>query len=488
MENSKLVRLMKTLSANELNEFKRYVYTDFFNRKDRLRKLCKRLAEYAKGKEVSLNRLDLHRFLFPEERAKISSLSADAGQALARKRIDHVFNELKSLLEDFLVMKQSREPGFDRDMLLMKALTKRKADNAFFEHARKVESKLTARKHNIRIHLDLYRFHQFVYEHPANHRVGREKEGMVAMGYHLDVFYLISKLSNGWVQLLANSMYNQVTETPMLEAAIEHAGKAPFKDLLLVEFFRKIVLDIQQNTVSGKGLKALRAMVTPIFDKLDVQDQFGVFHTLLTYSSVVGMVYENSYAPEEFAIMKWGLEKGFILRNGRIRYADFLNITRIGLLLGEIDWVADFVEDYQSLLKPELRRPTSLMAKARIEIARQNFKEALRLLQEKEVFTNNMDKLLVRLMRMKCYYDLGETDLLEHALDASRKNAGRSQEYGARLVKHYRGFINALRDLHFKAQDEHAIRELLKKLEQKKVALSQEWLLEKAKALLEKFN
>lgn len=486
MHSSKVLRLLQALPPNELNEFGRYIDTEFFNRKKVLVSFFQFFSKYIKGRAALPDKEALYHKLFRDEAGDFRKMTADGQARHLRKRMDGLSYELKVHLEGYLVWKQSQEKGFERDILLLIAYETRQADDFYFDYAERTLH-ILIRETNIPFinYLYAYRLQQRIHEHPQAHRWKMDISKPQA---HLDIYYICSKLVNGWVQHMQDLLVNVRTEIPMLDAALEAAKQPPFKGVLAIDCYAMALRDARNRDFSLSTSEALQARILPVLGQLSRGEQLGLFNLMVTYSVCLEQytVKALEFGTNRFELMKFGLEKRYILRDGLISYADFYNIVSLAIAAEELEWATQFVEDYGPALRADIREPTVLLARARLKKAAGLYHEALQLLSEKTAFTGDVDKWLERIFRIKCFFEMQETDLLEHALESLRKAMTRTTGIGAALRSQTLEFVRLTRQL-YRAREQNlpeVAAELASgRLSEAKIAASQTWLMQKAKEI-----
>lgn len=489
MKSSKILRMLETLPVNELNEFGRYLRTDFFNRREILVQYFDFFNAYIKGRRTSLDKETLYRRLFKDELPRYQKMSAKAQTAHLRKRMDGISYELKNHLESYLIWKQSQEKSFARDRILLAALEDRRADEFYFSTFSRLESEYQSRNQSLNHFLYAYLLRQDAHEHPGFERWNIAESDISQVQALLDIFYVAVKLINAWIQILQDHIFNRPTEILLLNEILAGADLPPFKGNLYIDCYRRAILDFQNDAFNMATGDFLRSRIVPQLDGMPQEDQIGLFNLMLNYHMLVETQSneEKQAHAARFELMQLGLENGYLLRNGTISYADFYNLVTYSLELDMLDWGEAFVDQYSSLLPESVRLPATTLALARLKMGRQEFRKALEILTEKQEFTSEFDQMVERFLRIKCSYELSEFEYLEHLLESTRKFTARLKSVGESYQAQSQQFIRLTRRLlraRQQTDSQPLARQVLESLDTEVRPASMEWLRAKVEEIL----
>ncbi|MEM7038662.1 MAG: hypothetical protein AAF570_16875, partial [Bacteroidota bacterium] len=391
-----------------------------------------------------------------------------------------------------LVWKRSQEKSFARDTILLAALEERRADDFYLENlARVFELHPCGANQTLEQHLFAYLARVRGREHPAFPRWDIEQWGLADAQQQLDIYFIANKLMNGWIQLLQGQMRGQKPTIPLLQEALTAAEVPGFKGNFYIDCYALAIQDLQAENCNGKTAAILRDRVLPKLERLPARDHFGLFNLLLNYH-IIWDLHADGDADvdmEHFALVKLGLEKGYLLRDGEISYADFYNTTSLAMDMNELAWGEAFVDQYSPHLPEKVRAASTIFARARLRMAARDFRHALRLLSQKDALTSEIDHVVERILRIKCYYELEEDELLEHLLEATRKHTSRTKGIAVGFRDQTNAFVRFTRQLHKarRAPDgrPEVLTQVLATLREERAVASREWLLTKVNALLE---
>jgi hypothetical protein len=148
-----------------------------------------------------------------------------------------------------------------------------------------------------------------------------------------------------------------------------------------------------------------------------------------------------------FDINKMRLEKGAaILGNNRINKALYHQILRNALALNEIKWAEEFIKDYTPKLNIELQKTMEALAMGYLCFVKEEYRQALFHINNVE-FVDIRDKLHVRILSAKSYYQLNERELLIHYCDSSKHFINSTDAIDAETRNAYMGFFKYIEKL-----------------------------------------
>jgi hypothetical protein len=125
------------------------------------------------------------------------------------------------------------------------------------------------------------------------------------------------------------------------------------------------------------------------------------------------------YLKDSFDLYKEGLRNACLLSGGVLSRFTYRNIVTHGLIMKEYKWLEYFLHEYKDKLELPYRESMFSFCLARLEYSRNNYGEALSLLQRSD-YQDILLNLSAKTVMLKIFYELGEFDLLESHLGAMR--------------------------------------------------------------------
>ncbi|MBK7938094.1 MAG: hypothetical protein IPJ82_13815 [Lewinellaceae bacterium] len=142
----------------------------------------------------------------------------------------------------------------------------------------------------------------------------------------------------------------------------------------------------------------------------------------------------NDGRPEAYndalALYRTLLDRGLLLQNGRLSQWTYKNIATTGLRNGAFDWTEKFLTDYRDALLPAERDNAFAFNLATLYFEKQDFTHALRTLQNVE-FTDITYHVGAKILQLKSFYLLDETEALQSLLDATERWLRRNKSMSA---------------------------------------------------------
>ena len=125
----------------------------------------------------------------------------------------------------------------------------------------------------------------------------------------------------------------------------------------------------------------------------------------------------REYAKESYEISKMLIDGKFYENDDNwFRASHFRSIMKLGISLGDIDYVEQFVKHYSKRLEPNLRIPLKYFAFANIYFEKKMYNEALNSINKAEL-NNSLYKIDARRLTAKIYYETDSMENLQSLLD-----------------------------------------------------------------------
>lgn len=437
MRNTKLVELLKNLSRRECTRFEEFVYSPFFNKNVKTRKLCTLLLKHGPSYDhLALEKQKIYRHLFGKD-------------VFNEYRINNVISDLLQLLYRFLAqLKIEEEPVKEREFLLEALL-----DRELHAHVERNARRMSQLQEKISHKSYSYFLQQYQLEDKLD--IFSLTQGKRAFDEHLqrksdmlDRFYFCNKLRIACDMTSRNTVVNATYECHFLkellyhyEANTENIGVLP---VLQVYYAAFQMLQTEAEEAHYYQLKNLLQEHLHLFPQAELRVLYNFALNFCVKKINSGL---TTYYREILDVYKVLLEEQILFKNGYLTQWSYINIVTAGIRLKEYDWTERFIYDYKSQLLPENQQNVFTYSLSSLYFERQLFHKALQELQGVE-FTDAFYHMAAKIIQLKSYYELGETEAFLALVEATKKYLQRNRQLSDYQLRSNRNFLKLLAGLY----------------------------------------
>lgn len=444
MYHGKLLETVRALNARERARWRQYVHAGFFNRNETLRRLCDHVLELLSGARVeSLEKKQVFVFLFgpdePFNDAKLNNLVSD----------------LYALLLDFLAFLRFENEKATRlactaDELLARNLDKQAA--GVLERYRQELEGRTDRSSAWLLHeRHWWEAAEILHSRKARRAAG---EHLRRQADALDLAFVVDKLRMMVVMLSRNALaVVQADDRPrwLTEVRIWCREERLFRHYPPVQVYLA-ALDLVERPEPGH-FEALRAALDRHYSLFRPEEQAALHQLALNYCiRRINDGFAGAYT-DALNLYQTMLERGLLLREGRLSQWTYKNITAAGLRSGAFAWTEDFLHRYRHALPPAEQENAFAYNLAELCLEKQDFAGALRALQNVE-FTDFTYLLGAKTIQLKCFFALGELEALGALIDSTRQLLRRNRSLSTFGKTTNMNFLRLLRLLKYWRQNQ----------------------------------
>lgn len=291
-------------------------------------------------------------------------------------------------------------------------------------------------------------------------------------------------------ELLSNTFYteNKVDDTLPLKIFKEiNFGKLigmiesedPENSILLSIYF--LIGETLSNNFDDINYNKLRELVIVNLKKLDFHSGKNLLLNLQVICTMRLNTGRKEYAKEIYEISKLLIDGKFYENDKNwFRPSHFRTIIKLGLTLGDVEYVEQFVNNYSKRLEPNLRMPLKHFAYANIYFEKRMYTDALNNLNKAEL-NNTLYKIDHRRLTAKIYYETDSMENLHSLLDAFSHFLKKIKTTDQIIIKRNTNFIkylNKLMKLKGSKPDSFELNQLHNSIEKENVSESN-WLIQK---------
>lgn len=477
MRKTKLLDTLRALNTRERSWWREYVWSDFFNKHAVLRALADHILAYAPNFEAeALDKRRVFAHLF------------GADTPYDEYRINNLVSDLYELLLGFLAYSVQDEQPAERQLAAATALLNRNLDAQAAGILARCRTLLDRRP-------DQTANRQFLELHwwEAAELLDSRNARRVA-GEHLyrqaeanDIAFVLEKLRLGAAMLSRQGLaVLQSDERPRWLPDIRRwCLEEPFLNNLPAVQVYLAALDLLEHP-GPQSFSKLTASLDAHYTLFAKEEVFALYQYALNYCIRCindGQPYAYQQALNLYQTL---LSRNILLRQGQLSQWTYKNITTTGLRSGAYNWTEEFLLEYRDRLPAAERDNAFAYNMAALHFEKKDFTATLQTLQSVD-FTDFTYHLGAKIMQLKSYYLLGETEAFHALLDATKQLLRRNRSLSVFGKTANLNFLHILRQVHvWREQKGRTSNEkwqqkrcaLVDKITQTQPLANKEWLLE----------
>ncbi|MBR9920150.1 MAG: hypothetical protein GYB31_04865 [Bacteroidetes bacterium] len=465
MNNSKILKIARSLDKKERLAFRKYLDSPYFNKREDVKKLWDYLQKHLKKQSPALQKKAAFKYIYSAKAYK-----------------DRDFHLLKSYLlkhlEKFLIIERlEQDPGSQGQYLLDQFQRKNLLDlqSGLLKKLDKEREKRRRRDTNyLEQKRDLLweKYQLQVSERPSGKLSLNELMELTDLAYY-------SRKLRQLCLLAAHRAVYRVEEAEINRLETDFLSKIEAKGLLNIPaigiYYHGFQLSGDQQGQEHFDLfKHQLIAQAPVFARNEIRELF-----LIAINFCVRQVNDGNrqFFAELLELYQAGLDQKILLQNGQLSRFSYHNIVATGLQARQFEWVEDFIEKWIEYVEPAYREASYQYNLARLEFETSQYDSA----QERLIQANFSDLLLnlaAKTISLKIYFHQDETDLLMAHLNAMNKFIRRNKVIGY----HRTNYLNILKYskklIYLNIYDKEAKEQLAAQIKKEEILTEKEWLLD----------
>lgn len=393
MENSKFIRLYKTLSAKEQVAFEHFV-KGMYNGQI----LAFRLLKHIKN--------NCSAGIFPPTEKDLivkKILKQPIVTIQQRKNVDNLLAKLYKYLKEYLVWQKISTQKEEVDFMMLNILQERKLDKIFFRKMYRLEQSLKKTKSfDDQNSLRLFQLNHLKFHHPNTAKINIKNQDLPKAMQHLDQFYVSMKLKLAAELINRTKVLQEQHTIPMLRSSLDFA-KETMKDHPVIELW---LLTIELLEKENETLfKELKAKVCHQELKISLLEQLIFLSYLINFASSEVKKGNLTFYQEAYDLYVFGIDKKLLIENGYFAPTKFNNIVHIACILKKFAWVKGFILKWGRYLPPNVQNPVIDISNAYALFEEGKFEETLKTIAHL-TFNDPYIELRSRTLVLKSYFEL----------------------------------------------------------------------------------
>ncbi|GAB4416826.1 MAG: hypothetical protein OHK0039_26520 [Bacteroidia bacterium] len=437
MHIPRTIQLLQSLTAGELRRFVQYVASPYFNQRQSLVRLATYLQRAAPDyPPVLLERRELFRCMFGDE------------VPFDEQQVHDQLSGLLGLLEHFLAQIDFEEDAYAYDRHVLQALDKRNLHEHFPRVLRKTQRRLQQEpQQDFRYYLNRYQVEvveDSFYGKQQNRRIGHDMREMVRS---LDLFYISSKLRSACEMLNRQTILNQDYRPQLVEEILGFLDQTdnPYRQVPAIAIYYQILLTYRHEN-QPEHYEVLTQLLEQHARAFSRSEAYSMYAYAQNYCIRRINGGESAYLQQLFLLYQRLLADELIIEGGQLAHEHYKNISTVGLRLRQYDWVLQFLETYKSRLNSTDRESAYTYNLAVFHYEQQQYREAMRLLQQVE-FADVYYRLSSKALLMKIYYEMADDEALDYLVKAFSVFLRRNKDIAAYQAQTYTKMLRLTRKM-----------------------------------------
>lgn len=461
MNQSRLYLFYQQLSTKQVREFRDFVVSPFFNKKDYIMSFNHYLATQVSSKKGKFDKKIAFQKMYP-------------GTKYDDQKMRLAMSSLLKLLEQYIAHKSLVEDEFEGKIRLLRFCRQQLLPKHFDYTLRNLKDWQEKKKEQNADYFDA-RFQILQEEFLQHHAEQRKGHNLQEVNDMIDLAYLTRKLQQTCYLLSRQTVWQGDTDQGMLQEAFDYINR---KDLLNVPAIAVYYFAYQalSQPKEESAFKALKQQIVQHGQNFPIAEIRDLYLLAINFCIRSGNQGHKNYFREGLDLYKEGLNQGYLLQKGELSRFTFNNAVAMSLKIADYQWAEQFIQEHKFQLDKKHREHAVSYSLARLEYARKNYDAALPLLQKVE-YKDLLTNLNAKVLLLRIYWELDEHKLFNAHLDAMHIFLRRKSVIGYHRTNYENIIKYARKLLTINFFDKEAVQVFRRELEQEEVLSAREWFL-----------
>lgn len=475
MQKSKLIRIIKALPQEELDQFSEFIHSPFHNKNKKIEDFFGIIQQFHPDYDSpQLSKEEVFPRLFGRD------------TPYKAHQIRRLMSDMVRLLEHFLVYLEMEKQSILKSRLLADAFTQHNLLEQLQQTLKTAAAHQQKRKYrDEQFFLDQFELTTLEYSvQLADDQNRSAKSSMDKLMYNLDVFYIASKLKYACAVENSHGILGVNYKVHLVEKIQTFLKEQQqYHEVPIVEFYYTL-LKLLQNGKTPTHFFHLKTLIREQGNVLPLAEQYNIYIALTNYANRKLKEGYGEYLRELFDLYKDMLTKKMLVLDQYISPHHYKNIATIALQLKEFDWAEQFIYQYKKEVDPEFRASVFSYNLAHFYFCKKDY-DLARTHLLKVTFIDVFYHLSYKKLLLQTYYELQEQDALASSIEAFRTYVRRDKKLSAAKRKAYLNFVKFVAKLNrIQRGGRKNPAKLLPEISATKPMVDHQWLVEKTEALM----
>jgi len=355
---------------------------------------------------------------------KVKALDKAKAEKLISQKLKNPLHSLSTALDNFLINLELKQDSYEKNMLLLRSLRRRKLDD---ECINLVDKELQKQNKSEVKYLEqpLEQFQYLHFKRNLTNKLNCNTVKIEALLTKLDEYYFHTKLLYNCEIITHNKISgeesNNILASEILKLIEENEIKEVSPSILLNSYLIKLLSnneDIEYEFVKDFYFEN--------FESFNKKDKAHAIVYLVNYCNQALRSKQADKLTEIFTLYEFALIKGILIIDKTINSTIFKNIVTISTALNKHEWAFNFIHQNKKYLKVNEKDNVVKLCLAKVHQIKDENDAVIELIQD-IVFQDVYDNIVVRTMMIKSYFALNEWHTLDFYFESFQKFVKRNK-------------------------------------------------------------
>ncbi len=345
MDNTKLIKLLKSLSAKEFKDLYKFIISPYFNESKILVELYLVLKKYyPEFKNRNFTRENIFRAIYPDE------------GNYDDKKIRDRFSDMLKLCEEYISLIEIKSDDVKYQHLSLRQIAKRGLESHFESKYKEINT-LIEKKRVMDNNFFLNRYEQvkdkrnfYEFRDPLGKRTVYYEQYKDEINW-MNCYFIFKLLKYIVIQYNAKKHLNFEFDFTIEEPILILSNSIEINKYPPLELFKNIIL--LNNNFSDDLFDKTETLLNKSINIMEKDDARIIIIELYNFAEAQRRASVENYQLKALNLGKNMAEYGlYPIEGGFMAVDHFYNTIHVGLLAGDFDWVEYFTENFAAKLKP----------------------------------------------------------------------------------------------------------------------------------------
>jgi len=433
MNKTKLVKLLKTFSKTEVIKFREFVNSPFYNKNQKVIKLCDAVLNYyPEFDSVLFNEENLFKVIYENESYNYF-------------KIKNVLSDIYQLSLAYLKIIAGNKNNVRNDLNLLSELHERKLDSIYDQTQKQIKTYLENLK--VKDDSDYYNVHRLAAINTSHFKFEKSNYTFDLIQKEFDTFleHSLSGLLKYYSKMLTNINHGNIQfDLKMFDPIWQYVRDKDFPDNTTCLVYKHIIeLELSKSEINYRKLSEI---LSENSEKLSSESIYFILLVLNSYAAFKLKQGDETFYPERFKITNEFVERKYY-QPDYILFMNFISSYTSACMADQYEWAEKFAAEFRNGISPADEKENTInYCTGFLHYRKKNFDKALEYFS-KINFKLFLAKIMVRSYTIRALYESNLHEQTLSAIDGFRHYLKNENLIDEQQKKSYFDFLKYLTEL-----------------------------------------